>query len=81
MQKIILGNTQNIFGYNCMEVMDTFALFLIYKYEVYQLDTDFIPKQNYVSVIILCMWELERWESIIYFLETGDSWARKHSDR
>lgn len=38
-----------------MEVMDTFALFFIYKYEVYQLDTDFIPKQNYVSVIILCM--------------------------
>lgn len=35
-----------------MEVMDTFALFFIYKYEVYQLDTDFIPKQNYVSVII-----------------------------
>lgn len=27
-----------------MEVIDTFPLFLIYKCEVYQLDTDFIPK-------------------------------------
>lgn len=38
-----------------MEVMDTFPPFLICNYEVYQLHTDFTPKHNYVSIIILCI--------------------------